>query len=80
MESNAVVMKGPGKISLEKVRLSEPKVDDVILNVHFSGISVGTEKLFWSGEMPQFPGMGYPLIPGYESVGEIIDCPKNTNH
>ncbi len=79
MESNAVVMKGPGKISLEKVRLSEPKVDDVILNVHFSGISVGTEKLFWSGEMPQFPGMGYPLIPGYESVGEIIDCPKNTN-
>ena len=49
MESNAVVMKGPGEISLEKVELSNPKIDDVILNVDYSGMSVGTEKLFWSG-------------------------------
>lgn len=79
MESNAVVMKGPGDISLEKVHLSSPNINDVVLKVHYSGISVGTEKLFWSGEMPKFPGMGYPLIPGYESVGEIIECSSNSN-
>ena len=39
-----------------------------------SGISTGTEKLFWSGRMPPFPGMGYPLIPGYEAVGEVVEA------
>lgn len=24
--------------------------------------------------MPPFPGMGYPLVPGYESVGRVIDA------
>jgi len=24
--------------------------------------------------MPPFPGMGYPLVPGYESVGRIVDA------
>lgn len=23
--------------------------------------------------MPPFPGMGYPLVPGYESVGEVVE-------
>jgi 2-desacetyl-2-hydroxyethyl bacteriochlorophyllide A dehydrogenase len=22
--------------------------------------------------MPTFPGMGYPLVPGYESVGRVV--------
>lgn len=24
--------------------------------------------------MPMFPGMGYPLVPGYETVGRVSDC------
>ena len=24
--------------------------------------------------MPDFPGMGYPLVPGYETVGEVIEA------
>jgi 3-hydroxyethyl bacteriochlorophyllide a dehydrogenase len=24
--------------------------------------------------MPNFPGMGYPLVPGYESLGRIVDA------
>lgn len=24
--------------------------------------------------MPMFPGMGYPLVPGYESVGRVREC------
>jgi bacteriochlorophyllide a dehydrogenase len=45
---------------------------DVMVEIHYSGISTGTEKLLWSGTMPSFPGMGYPLVPGYESVGRIV--------
>jgi 3-hydroxyethyl bacteriochlorophyllide a dehydrogenase len=49
-------------------------VSDVRVDIDWSGISTGTEKLFWTGKMPNFPGMGYPLVPGYESVGRIVDA------
>ena len=51
--------------------------DDVLVNVTKSAISTGTERLLWTGRMPQFPGMGYPLVPGYESVGRIADAGRN---
>ena len=45
-----------------------------MVRVDHSGISTGTEKLFWSGTMPPFPGMGYPLVPGYEAAGEVVEA------
>ncbi|WP_112320708.1 chlorophyll synthesis pathway protein BchC [Oceanibium sediminis] len=74
MQTNAVLMRGPREISVESVALDGPAVDDVVVRIDHSGISTGTEKLFWSGRMPNFPGMGYPLVPGYESAGEIVEC------
>jgi 3-hydroxyethyl bacteriochlorophyllide a dehydrogenase len=47
---------------------------DVLVEIHWSGVSTGTEKLLWTGDMPSFPGMGYPLVPGYESVGRIVEA------
>ncbi len=78
METKAVVMTGPKKLSLEALRMREPKKDEVVVEIKYSGISTGTEKLFWSGQMPHFPGMGYPLVPGYESVGEIVSAATDT--
>ena len=52
--------------------LDAPGPDDIVVEIAHTGISTGTEKLFWSGKMPPFPGMGYPLIPGYEAVGEVV--------
>jgi 2-desacetyl-2-hydroxyethyl bacteriochlorophyllide A dehydrogenase len=45
---------------------------DVEVEVAFSGISTGTERLLWDGTMPPFPGLSYPLVPGYESVGTVV--------
>jgi 3-hydroxyethyl bacteriochlorophyllide a dehydrogenase len=28
----------------------------------------------FNGSMPAFPGMGYPLVPGYEAVGRVVDA------
>jgi 3-hydroxyethyl bacteriochlorophyllide a dehydrogenase len=28
--------------------------------------------------MPSFPGLGYPLVPGYESVGTVVACGADT--
>jgi 3-hydroxyethyl bacteriochlorophyllide a dehydrogenase len=73
METLAIVIDNPGQLDLRKVSLREPTPGDVIVETHFSGVSTGTERLFWNGDMPFFPGMGYPLVPGYETVGVVVD-------
>ena len=71
MEALAVVLNRPGNLSVDRVALTPPAAHDVVVDIAFSGISTGTERLLWQGRMPPFPGMGYPLVPGYESVGRI---------
>jgi bacteriochlorophyllide a dehydrogenase len=74
METIAVVLKQPEQIELNRLALTSPTSDDIVVDVDWSGVSTGTERLLWSGRMPSFPGMGYPLVPGYESVGEVVEA------
>jgi 3-hydroxyethyl bacteriochlorophyllide a dehydrogenase len=73
MDTIAVVLKQPEAIALHRLALTAPVAGDVVVDTDFSGVSTGTERLLWSGRMPAFPGMGYPLVPGYESVGRVVD-------
>ena len=74
MKTNAIILSGPKDLGLGQLSLTKPGVADIVVQIDHSGISTGTEKLFWSGTMPPFPGMGYPLVPGYEAVGEVIEA------
>jgi 3-hydroxyethyl bacteriochlorophyllide a dehydrogenase len=74
VETLAVVLEAPERLILRPLALTAMGAADVLVDVAWSGISAGTEKLLWSGRMPAFPGMGYPLVPGYESVGRIVDA------
>lgn len=74
MDAYAVIIEAPERLSLRELTLQPLGLDDVLVEIAWSGISSGTEKLLWSGAMPPFPGMGYPLVPGYESVGRITDA------
>ena len=74
MDSLAVVLEEPGRIALRKVELKPLGDTDLLVEIAWSGISTGTERLLWSGRMPPFPGLGYPLVPGYESVGRVVDA------
>ena len=67
----AVVLERPEQLVLSRLALTPATDDDVTVDIEWSGISTGTERLLWSGRMPAFPGMGYPLVPGYESVGRV---------
>ncbi len=78
MHSTAVILEGPKALSLGNVDLTAPGAGDLVIDVRHSGISTGTEKLFWSGQMPPFPGMGYPLVPGYEAAGEVVEAAPGT--
>jgi 3-hydroxyethyl bacteriochlorophyllide a dehydrogenase len=79
METIAVVLREPGQVELNRLSLTVPTADDVVVDIKWSGISTGTERLLWSGRMPQFPGMGYPLVPGYESVGQVVEVGSASN-
>jgi len=74
MEATAAVLSEPEQISLRRLPLSEPGNEDAVVDIQWSGISTGTERLLWSGRMPPFPGMGYPLVPGYEAVGVVAEA------
>ena len=78
METIAVVLKQPEQIELSRLALTPPTSEDVVVDVEWSGVSTGTERLLWSGRMPPFPGMGYPLVPGYESVGRVVEAGSAT--
>lgn len=80
LETIAVVLKGPESLALRRLALNPATDSDVIVDIDFSGISTGTERLLYTGRMPAFPGMGYPLVPGYESVGRITDAGSAARH
>ena len=74
LDSLAIIIERPFDLSLRRVRLDAPAATDVVVEVAWSGVSTGTEKLIFTGEMPPFPGMGYPLVPGYEAAGTIVEA------
>ena len=80
MKSAAIVLEQPGHIAVNRLDITPPGEEDLVVDIDYSGISTGTEKLLYSGRMPTFPGMGYPLVPGYESVGRVVDAGARHQH
>lgn len=78
MQTTAILMRAPGEIRPETVDLRQPGPGDGVVQIDHSGISTGTERLLYTGRMPNFPGMGYPLVPGYESIGTVMEAPKGS--
>ncbi len=74
MDALAVILGGPEQLAVQRLPLTPAADTDAVVAVSWSGISTGTERLLWSGRMPPFPGMGYPLVPGYESVGTVVEA------
>lgn len=74
MQTSAIVFEQPGALALKSLSLRAPSTADVVVETMFSGISTGTEKMLFQGTMPPFPGMRYPLVPGYESVARVVEA------
>ena len=71
MEASAVGLGSPRHLSLQRLPLADAQAGCLSVDVAWSAISTGTERLLYDGRMPSFPGMGYPLVPGYEAVGQV---------
>ena len=77
-KTTAVIFEKPGALELREASLRTPAANECLIESDCSGISTGTERLMLTGEMPPFPGLGYPLVPGYETTGRIIRAPANS--
>ena len=77
MDALAIVLEKPRHLSLQRLALADVPDGDLAVDIEWSAISTGTERLLFEGRMPSFPGMGYPLVPGYEAVGRIRACDAN---
>lgn len=72
MQTQAVVIPEPGRVELQQVKLREPAPTDVIIETAYTSISAGTERMLLAGQMPH-PMLQLPVVPGYETVGRVID-------
>ena len=52
MNTMAVVLEQPEHLVLSQLALAEPSEEDIVVEVDYSGISTGTERLLWTGRMP----------------------------
>jgi len=73
MKAKAIVFEAPKSLRVRELELAPMGPLDIEVAVSFSGISTGTERLLWEGTMPPFPGLSYPLVPGYETVGTVAN-------
>ena len=70
MKTDAIVFNGVNEASYEKIEMAPVTATDAIVEVEFSGVSVGTEVWALTGQRP--PGdTGFPCVPGYQAVGVV---------
>ncbi len=69
----AVVVPGPHQITLQQVKLRPLGPEEVRLRTRYTSISAGTERMLLAGQLVEMAGLPFPCIPGYETVGEVIE-------
>ncbi len=77
MQTTAIVIPAADTIELRTVQLKPLGVDDVLVRTRLTSISAGTERMLLKGVMPH-PMLQFPVVPGYETVGEVIEAGANT--
>ena len=70
--THAIVFAAPGVLGTHEASLREAAADEVVVDTRYSSISAGTERLLFSGKLPGFPALRFPLVPGYESAGVVV--------
>lgn len=80
MYAAAIVFERPGEVAIRRLALHAPGPADIVVETTASGVSTGTEKMLFQGTMPRFPGMAYPLVPGYETVGRVVEAGPDSGH
>jgi bacteriochlorophyllide a dehydrogenase len=72
VNTKAIVFPKAHTVEVHTVELKALGDDDVLVRTRLSSISAGTERMLLRGVMPH-PMLQFPVVPGYETVGDVID-------
>jgi len=67
-----IVINKPYSVQIRDVKKPTPKPNEIVIKTKISGISTGTEKGIYMGNMKDW--IKYPVYPGYEAAGIIMEC------
>ncbi|MCS7059882.1 MAG: chlorophyll synthesis pathway protein BchC [Anaerolineae bacterium] len=73
MKTKAIVFPAAHTVELREVELKPLGDEDVLVHTTLTSISAGTERMLFRGVMPH-PMLQFPVVPGYETVGQVIDA------
>lgn len=73
-----VTLRGKYDVIVEEVETPKITDDQFLLKTIITGISAGTELMWYRGTNPGFASgrIGYPSTPGYAHVGEVVEIGK----
>jgi bacteriochlorophyllide a dehydrogenase len=73
LKTKAIVIPQANVVEVREVELKPIGADDVLIKTRLTSISAGTERMLLKGVMPH-PMLQFPVVPGYETVGEVIEA------
>ena len=74
-KTRAIVIERPYFANVREIELTEPKEDAFVAKATYCAISTGTDMKTYKG-MQHPEQCYYPLVPGYEAVGVVVEAPK----
>ncbi len=77
----AVVISGPGNAALEEVQIPEVKPGDVLIRTAYEAVCATDIEIF-EGSLGFYKSgtAKYPIVPGHEFSGTLVDKGPNVNH
>lgn len=79
MQSHAVVFTAPNVVEWKEIVSPDPEPNDVVLELHYSWVSNGTEGSFLRGERlsgdeawREGDPMPFPMVAGYQKIGRVL--------
>lgn len=76
LKTHGAVVAQPGEAQFQEIRVPDPGPGDLLVEVVYSGISMGTERWWFTGQRPDFP---YPNVIGYQNVGYVARVGKDVS-
>jgi 3-hydroxyethyl bacteriochlorophyllide a dehydrogenase len=75
LKTQAIVFPAPGKVEIAEVELPPLSESDVLVEIEYSAISVGTERWCLTGRLtvPDQPPLAFPHVPGYQAAGVVVE-------
>jgi 3-hydroxyethyl bacteriochlorophyllide a dehydrogenase len=69
--AKAIVFEEIGQATVQEIELPAPTADDIVVQTHVSGVSVGTERWAYIGKRTE---ISFPNVPGYMGIGEVTQA------